>query len=170
MELYRRYGPALLRKAERMLQSREEAQDLVHGLFVDLLQHPPPPATAERIDVAYLYRAITNRCLNHLRDHRNQLRLLSSHQQATHAILRTRIDDRVVDRRLLVNLSERMDDQTWAVLVHRFVDDMSEDEIATLIGTSRRTVTRRLRHIRRHVRDLVTDAEPVVDDTSGGAT
>jgi RNA polymerase sigma-70 factor, ECF subfamily len=169
MELYRRYGPALLRKAERMLQSREEAQDLVHGLFVDLLQHPPPTA-AERIDLAYLYRAITNRCLNHLRDHRNQVRLLSSHQQATRGIVRTRIDDRVVDRQLLANLSERMDDQTWAVLIHRFVDDMSEDEIANLIGASRRTVTRRLRHIRRHVRDLVTDAEPVVDDTSGAAT
>ena len=28
MEPYRRYGPALLRKAERMLQDRDEAKDL----------------------------------------------------------------------------------------------------------------------------------------------
>ena len=73
MELYRRYGPALLRKAERMLQDRDEAKDLVQGLFLDLLQRPRAAA-----DLPYLYRAITNRCLNHLRDRGNQGRLLSN--------------------------------------------------------------------------------------------
>ena len=44
MELYRRYGPALLRKAERMLQDRDEPKDVVQGLFLDLLQRPETPA------------------------------------------------------------------------------------------------------------------------------
>ena len=60
MEPYRRYAPALLRKAERMLQDRDEAQDLVQGLFLDLMQRPDTPA-----DLPYLYRAVTHRCLNH---------------------------------------------------------------------------------------------------------
>jgi RNA polymerase sigma-70 factor (ECF subfamily) len=159
MELYRRYGPALLRKAERMLQSREEAQDLVHSLFLELLQHPPAGPAAE-VDLPYLYRAITNRCLNHLRDRRNQGRLLASHDQTLRGMARTRVDDRVVDRQLLSRLSDRLDDHAWEVLVYRFVDDMTEDEIAHLLGTSRRTVTRKLRRIRDQIRSLVTGDDP----------
>ena len=85
MELYRRYGPALLRKAERMLQDRDEAKDLVQGLFLDLLQRPATPA-----DLPYLYRAITHRCLNHLRDRRNQGRLLSNARRRRCAARRAR--------------------------------------------------------------------------------
>ena len=169
MEVYRRYGPALLRKAERMLQSREEAQDLVHGLFLDLLQRPPA-AGAEAVDLPYLYRAITNRCLNHLRDRRNQGRLLASHDLAARDVARTRVDDRIVDRQILSSLSGQLDEQTWEVLVYRFVDDLGEDEIASLLGASRRTVARRLRHIRDELRTLVADARPAAGGKTGAAT
>ena len=37
MDLYQRHGRALLRKAERILRSKADAQDLVHALFLDLL-------------------------------------------------------------------------------------------------------------------------------------
>lgn len=168
MEVYRRYGPALLRKAERMLQSREEAQDLVHGLFLDLLQRPPV-AGVEAIDLPYLYRAITNRCLNHLRDRRNQGRLLASHDLAARGVARTRVDDQIVDRQILSSLSGQLDDQSWEVLVYRFVDDLGEDEIASLVGASRRTVARRLRHIRDRVRALVADPRPAAAGKTGAA-
>src|SRR5262249_32295202 len=103
MDLYRRYGPALLRKAERMLQDRDEAKDVVQGLFLDLLQRPAAPA-----DLPYLYRAITHRCLNHLRDARNRGRLLSGADadETLRGPARTRLDDRVVDRQLLANLAD----------------------------------------------------------------
>ncbi|HET6147612.1 MAG TPA: sigma-70 family RNA polymerase sigma factor [Polyangia bacterium] len=169
MELYRRYGPALLRKAERMLQSREEAQDLVQGLFLDLLQRARAD-DAGAIDLPYLYRAITNRCLNHLRDRRNQGRLIASHELAAQDIARTRVDDRIVDRQLLSSLSGRLDDQSWEVLVYRFIDDLGEDEIASLLGASRRTVARRVRHIRQEVRLLLADPRPMTGGRTGEAT
>lgn len=159
MELYRRYGPALLRKAERMLQSRDEAQDLVHGLFLDLLQRPRDEV-ADNLDLAYLYRATTNRCLNHLRARRDHGRLLAGHGDALRGLPRTRVDDRVVDRQLLSYLSGRVDARAWEVLVYRFVDDMTEDEIARLMGTSRRTVTRQVRRIRAEVRSLFSSDAP----------
>jgi RNA polymerase sigma-70 factor (ECF subfamily) len=156
MEPYRRYGPALLRKAERMLQDRDEAQDLVQGLFLDLLQRPKAP-----LDVPYLYRAITRRCLNHLRDRRNRGRLLSHHDAALGGQARTRLDDRVVDRQLLAGLADRLDGQAWEILVYHFVDDMTQEEIAELIGTSRKTVVRRLLVIREEARRLAAaDAAP----------
>ena len=153
MEIYRRYGPALLRKAERMLQDRDEAKDLVQALFVDLLQRPETPA-----DLPYLYRAITHRCLNLLRDRRNQGRLLAGADEMLRGPARTRLDDRVVDRQLLASLADRIDAQAWEILVYHFVDDMTQDDVAHLIGTSRKTVVRRLQAIREEARRLADPA------------
>lgn len=151
MESYNRYGPALLRKAERMLQDRDEAKDVVQGLFLDLLQRPGTPP-----ELPYLYRAVTHRCLNHLRDRRHQIQLLANTDQALRGLARTRLDDRVVDRQLLTSLAERIDAQAWEILVYYFVDDMTQDEIAALIGTSRKTVVRRLAAIRAQAGLLVS--------------
>ena len=71
MDAYQRHGRALLRKAERMLGNRADAQDLVQSLFLDLLQMGESP------DLPYLYRAITNRCLTYIRDTSNRTRLRS---------------------------------------------------------------------------------------------
>lgn len=153
MEPYDRYGPALLRKAERMLQDRDEAKDVVQGLFLDLLQRPSTP-----LELPYLYRAVTHRCLNHLRDRRHQGQLLAHTDQALRGLARTRLDDRVVDRQLLAGLAERVDAQAWEILVYHFVDDMTQGEIATLIGTSRKTVVRRLAVIREEARRMAAES------------
>jgi RNA polymerase sigma-70 factor, ECF subfamily len=155
MEIYRRYGPALLRKAERMLQSRDEAQDLVQGLFVDLLQRDQQVA-----DLPYLYRAITNRCLNYLRDRKNHNRLLAWQEPALRHEARTRIDERIVDRQVLARVAGRVDTQAWEVLVYHAVDDMTQEEIAELMGISRKTVVRKLQRLRDELRVLAAqDAE-----------
>jgi RNA polymerase sigma-70 factor (ECF subfamily) len=67
MELYQRYGPALLRKAARLLGNEADAQDVVQGLFVEMLRR----RDMDR-DLPYLYRSVTNRCLNFLRDSGNR--------------------------------------------------------------------------------------------------
>ncbi len=138
-----------------MLQDRDEAKDLVQGLFLDLLLRPETPA-----DLPYLYRAITHRCLNHLRDRRNQGRLLAGADETPRGPARTRLDERVVDRQLLASLADRIDAEAWEILVYHFVDDLTQDEIAGLIGTSRKTVARRLQVIREEARRLAEAALP----------
>jgi RNA polymerase sigma-70 factor (ECF subfamily) len=157
MDIYRRYGPALLRKAERMLQSRDEAQDLVQGLFVDLLARDET-AGETAVDLPYLYRAITNRCLNYLRDRRNHGRLPAQHAPELCGEPRTRIEDRVVDRQVLARLAGQVDAQAWEVLVYHAVDDMTQDEIAALLGISRKTVVRKLGALRAKIRALAVRA------------
>jgi RNA polymerase sigma-70 factor, ECF subfamily len=152
-ELYRRYGPALLRKAERILQSREDAMDLVHTLFLDLLE------SGERPDLPYLYRAVTNRCLNHVRDRRNRARLLARHDPALRGPVRTRCDDQVVGLDLLAKLVDRMDEAAAEVVVFRYFDDLSLEEIAGLCGQSRRTVSKRLEQARVEIARLLGPEE-----------
>jgi RNA polymerase sigma-70 factor, ECF subfamily len=143
---YRTHGPALIRKAERLLRSRDDAVDVVQGLFVDLVQRPPPV-----MDLPYLYRAITNRCLNHLRDRATRARLLARQADVLGGGGRVRCDDRVIGLDLLAQLTDRLDARHLEVLVCRFVDDMTQEEIAEHLGTSRRTVGKRLGRIREAV-------------------
>jgi RNA polymerase sigma factor (sigma-70 family) len=150
-EAYRRYGPALVRKAERILRSRDDATDVVHALFVDLIQRGPAAA----VDLPYLYRAVTNRCLNLLRDATTRARLLAAHPVAP--VARVRCDDAVIGGELLVRVIERLDDGHREVLVARFVDDLTQDEIAEHLGLSRKTIGKRLAAIREVVRAVVAE-------------
>jgi len=143
---YRTYGPALVRKAERILRSREDAVDVVHALFVDVI-----PRWNSDVNLPYLYRAVTNRCLNILRDRDTRSRLLEREQTAAAPVARVRLDDSVLGLRLLAGLVDRLDAAHLEVLVCRFVDDMTQDEIAAHLGVSRKTVGKRLDRIRDEV-------------------
>jgi RNA polymerase sigma-70 factor (ECF subfamily) len=143
---YRAYGPALVRKAERVLRSREDAVDIVHALFVDLI-----PKWNRDVDLPYLYRAVTNRCLNALRDRGTRARLLAREPVAAAPIGRVRLDDEVVGVGLIAALADRLDQGHLEVLVCRFVDDMTQEEIAAHLGLSRKTIGKRLDRIRDEV-------------------
>jgi RNA polymerase sigma-70 factor (ECF subfamily) len=133
-----------------MLQSRQESEDIVQGLFVDMLQRGET-----RLDLPYLYRAVTNRCLNHLRDGENRRRLLEKNDVALRGPARATCDEQVIGLDLLLKLTERLDTRCSEVLVYRFVDDMGVEEIARLVGTSRKTVGKRLARIRAEVKQLL---------------
>ncbi|MBI5479755.1 MAG: RNA polymerase sigma factor [Deltaproteobacteria bacterium] len=150
MEAYRRYGPALLRKGQRLLGNRSDAEDVVQGLFADLVSRGEGT-----MDLPYLYRALTNRCLNLLRDASNHQRLLARHDVALRGEVRTRCDDQVIGVDLLVKLLGRLDPKATEVLVYRYFDDLTQDEIAELLATSRKTVGKRLDQIRAAVRALM---------------
>jgi RNA polymerase sigma-70 factor, ECF subfamily len=143
---YRAYGPALVRKAERILRSREDATDVVHALFVDLL-----PKWNRDVDLPYLYRAITNRCLNVVRDRGTRARLLEREGAAAAPVGRVRLEDEVVGVGLIAALAERLDEGHLQVLVCRFVDDMTQEEIAEHLELSRKTIGKRLDRIRDEV-------------------
>jgi len=150
---YRAYGPALVRKAERLLRSREDAIDVVHALFADLI-----PRWSKDVDLPYLYRAVTNRCLNVVRDRGTRARLLEREQQAAAPVGRVRLDEHIVGVGLIAALADRLDEGHLEVLVARFVDDMTQDEIAEQLGVSRKTVGRRLERIRDEVIALRAEA------------
>lgn len=142
MQAYERYGRALIRKAERILRNKEDARDVVHALFVDMLEHRETPQ-----DLPYLYRAITHRCLSLLRDEKNRARLLAENDDAL-APARTRLDEATLGMDLLVKLVGVLDDESAQVLAYRYVDDMTQEEIAEMTGLSRKTIGKRLDAIR----------------------
>lgn len=159
-DAYRAYGPALVRKAERILRSRDDATDVVHGLFVDLISRRANP-----VDLPYLYRAVTNRCLNFVRDESNRARLLEREAAAVAPRARVRCDDHVIGTQLLARLADRLDEAHLEVLVCRFFDDLTQEEIAETLKLSRKTIGKRLARIRDEVLALVGGAA-----AAGGAS
>jgi RNA polymerase sigma-70 factor (ECF subfamily) len=91
---------------------------------------------------------VTNRCLNLVRDRGTRARLLAREPIAAAPVGRVRLDDEIVGLGLIAALTERLDDAHLQVLVCRFVDDMTQDEIAAQLGVSRKTVGKRLDRIR----------------------
>jgi RNA polymerase sigma-70 factor (ECF subfamily) len=165
MDIYLRYGPALMRKCIRMLGSVPDAEDIVQGLFVDLLKQQ-----RRAVDLAYLYRATTNRCLNHIRNARKRATLLSRHGDTLTPVGLTRLDERMIGVEQLVALVDQLDEKSREILVYRYFDDMSQEEIAELTGYSRKTVGTKLQKIRERVETMMetrTDDDP--GNRGGGA-
>jgi RNA polymerase sigma-70 factor (ECF subfamily) len=143
MDIYRRYGPALVRKATRLLGNQDDALDVVQGLFTDLFERG-----AVDVELPYLYRALTNRCLTMIRNRNTRARLLHRETPSLRGVVRTRCDEQVLGQDLLLKLMERLDESTLEVLVYRFWDDLDQTEIANVMGVSRKTVVRRMATLR----------------------
>jgi RNA polymerase sigma factor (sigma-70 family) len=149
MEIYLRYGPALVRKARRVLGNEADALDVVQALFFDLFA-----AGRDQVDLPYLYRAVTHRCLSLLRDEKNRARLLAEQAPALRGQVRTRCDDEVIGLDLLAKLLAELPQRQSELVVYRYFDDLSQDEIAALCGASRKTVGKDLKRVREAVRKL----------------
>jgi RNA polymerase sigma-70 factor (ECF subfamily) len=155
MEIYQRYGPALLRKAERVLRNRDDAMDVVQGVFVDMLQKGQTQA-----DLPYLYAAVTSRCLNHLRNRTTRARLLERQDPSLWGSPRTRCDEHMIGLDLLTKLVAQLDDSTLQVLIYKYFDDLSQEEIAQILDLSRKTIGKRLDRVRQAVIALTNENGP----------
>jgi RNA polymerase sigma-70 factor, ECF subfamily len=133
VDLYGKYRPALLRKAERMLRSHALAEDVVQTLFVDVLEE-----NVRTHDFPYLFRAVSNRCLNVLRDskRRNEL-LLRRVERPTFC---TREAESVMALDLLLKLASSLEPEVAEAVAYAHFDEMTQDEIAELMGLSRKTI------------------------------
>lgn len=140
MESYRRYGPALLRKARRLLRNEDDALDAVQALFLDLLQRPQP----EQFELPWLYRALTHRCLNMMRDSKNRARLLARETPSLAYPARIAPDLQALGLDVLCKLATRVEEPVMETLIYRFFDELGLEEIASLMNVSRKTVQNRL--------------------------
>jgi len=155
MEPLARYGPALCRKARRLLGNAADAEDVVQGVFAELVQRGRAEA-----DLPYLFRAVTSRCLNLVRDHANRRRLLDRQEPALRGPVRTRCDDEVIAMDLMLKAVDRLDAASAEALVYRYFDDLTQDEIAEIQAVTRKTVAARLARVHAVVAALVADRPP----------
>jgi RNA polymerase sigma factor (sigma-70 family) len=131
--LYRDAGHVVLRRARNLLGSEAAARDVLHEIFVELLAQPALLDGVAR-QVAWLYQVTTRHCLNHIRDDQSHKRILES--LARHDGVSPRAELLVTVRQLL----ERLPSPLAEVAIYYYVDEMTHEEIARLLGCSRRHV------------------------------
>jgi RNA polymerase sigma factor (sigma-70 family) len=133
----------LLRKAERVLRNEDDAMDIVQTLFLDLISRPP-----NSLDLAYLYSAVTNRCLNLIRNQVVRSRLLQDHAKDLCGAGRTTLGESLLTLELVTRLVGELDQKSAEIVVYHFIDDLNQTEVASQVGISRRAVVKRLAKIR----------------------
>lgn len=132
-ELYRTHGHVVFRRARELLRSSTDATDAVQDIFLSIVRRPEQLAGVTRI-TAWLYRATTHYCLNKLRDRRGRLRILGTLRPVSSVPPRSEAFAQV--RSLLDRLPEPLAE----VAVYHHLDGLTYDEIAEILGCSRRQV------------------------------
>jgi RNA polymerase sigma-70 factor (ECF subfamily) len=137
--LYRRYASLVLRRALALLGNQALAEDAVQEVFVRVLgsygrfRHEARPTT-------WLYRITTNHCLNLLRDHGRRRALLAERLGPPAEASPSSADAAALLRQVFHGMPERLQE----VAVYYYLDQMSQDEIAEVLGVSRKVVRTRL--------------------------
>jgi RNA polymerase sigma-70 factor, ECF subfamily len=141
-ELYEKYGGSVYGRCLYLLKDRSKAEDAMQEVFAKALQHYEG-FRAEASPLTWLFKIATHHCLNVLRSERAGWRERFANQERQRGeghggpqVFELR--DQV--RRLLA----RFDLETQAAAIHYYVDEMTLDEVAALLGRSVPTVRKRL--------------------------
>jgi RNA polymerase sigma-70 factor (ECF subfamily) len=138
--LYQQYGALVFRRARRLLGDEQRAKDVCQEVFLRLWRYRP--TFVEVAPVTWLYRVTTNLCLNQVRDERRRNDLgtrLGQGGDSEHPP-----SPELPAALLLRGVPEPLQ----AIAIYYYVDRMSQDEIAEVLGVAQRTVSNRLKQFR----------------------
>jgi RNA polymerase sigma factor (sigma-70 family) len=135
-EIYRRHGPAVLRRARQILGSRTDAEEALQDVFLSLAR-APRQFDGRSSMTTFLYSVTTHLCLNRLRDHRRRAAILRSEAPVVSGRADAPDGERAA---ILRQLIARMPEELATPAVHHYFDEMTHEEIAELLGCSRRHV------------------------------
>ena len=139
--LYRSYGPAIYSRCRSLLADAEAAEDATQETFLRVWRRLDRVPDAHEA-LYWIYRVAGNYCLNELRDRRTRdipSEDLPESPQMTGAA-EARLEDRDLARHLIEHAHAKVRVVAW--LYH--VDGFEQEEIAAVVGISRRTVVNRL--------------------------
>ncbi len=148
--LYRDYGPTVYRRARHLLNQDEEAQDAMQEVFVRVAQSHES-FRGEVPMLRWIYRITTNLCLNRIRQRKSHP--VVSDPDAVRRLVDGQHHDE--DRYAVMQVLTHMDPLTQKIAVHHYVDGMHMEEVATMVGYSRKTVSKKLALFRRRAKKLL---------------
>jgi RNA polymerase sigma-70 factor (ECF subfamily) len=140
-DLYRSYGPAIYSRCRSLLTDNGAAEDATQETFLRVWRRLDRVPDAHEA-LYWIYRVATNYCLNEIRDRRT--RDIPSGELPEISAASWAVAARIEDRDLARHLVERAEAKVRVVAWLYHVDGFEQDEIAAVVGISRRTVVNRL--------------------------
>ncbi len=147
-QLYRTYAPMVLRRVLRFYP-RQEAEEVLQEVFLVVLERIES-FRAESSPATWLYRITTNHCLNRKRDQGRRGELWEQHGEGVWGQGELGADQEVA--RLLREVWASVPTELVDVGVYYYLDGMTHEEIARVLGVSRRTIGNRVEELERRVR------------------
>ncbi|MBI5068786.1 MAG: sigma-70 family RNA polymerase sigma factor [Deltaproteobacteria bacterium] len=153
--LYREYGPLVYRRCLRLLRDPEAAKDATQEVFMKLVRDMERLSDRETV-LPWLYRVAMNHCLN-LR--RNSTRRGEDTAKTELEIPDGPARESYPDRHLVQQVLGKFDETTQTVAVGVLVDGLEHEEVAEMLGVSRRTVARKLDRFLENARKMIIRSE-----------
>jgi len=152
-ELVERYSPRLRYFLRKLLASADGAEDALQDVWLDVFRHLPRLADPQAL-VAWLYRIARDRAFGRLRKTRRIEQMSDEAQIADPSAVEEgefSPDDAARIHAALDNLPPEQRE----VLVLRFLEDMSYDQIARVVGCQLGTVRSRIHYGKRALRSAL---------------
>jgi RNA polymerase sigma-70 factor (ECF subfamily) len=144
-DLYRSYG-GLVRARIRRFFSDDQADDVLQEVFVRVLEKLHT-FRGESSPSTWLYQITTRHCLNRVRDSSRRRVLVDDSTDVPWSRPISTADQEA--KVLLGELWRDLDEETAAIAVYYYLDRMTRDDVAAMVGLSSRTVGYRLEALRK---------------------
>jgi RNA polymerase sigma-70 factor, ECF subfamily len=151
--LYRKFGTAIYSRCRRLLKDDALAEDATQEVFVRVHRHiesAPDDATA----LAWIYRISTNYCLNQIRDRSRQAEPTAPDEMPEGDGVQS--EPEMIDRDTAMRVIQRAPEKLQEVAVLYYMDGLEQEQIATTLGISRRTVINRLQEFLERSRKFIS--------------
>ena len=147
--LYAQCAPVIFRRARALLGRDADAWDAVQEVFERMLHHGQA-FRGEARPMTWVYRITTNVCLNVIRGRSLREPMLSVVAAEEPSVGLESTEARDLLRRWVAHLDER--ELTVATLL--YIDGLSQDEVADVLGMSRKTIGREVAELRKKAEAL----------------
>jgi RNA polymerase sigma factor (sigma-70 family) len=137
-EVFREYYQLVYRTARVVTGNDDDAQDVLQTIFLRLQRQGVPPNFKE--PKAYFYRAAVRTSLNVLRSRRRHVLTADSDFFETRQGQSANSDFDHLLRAQLYQAIDSLSPRTVEILLLRYVEDLTEPQIAKMLGISRGTV------------------------------
>jgi RNA polymerase sigma-70 factor (ECF subfamily) len=149
--LAERYGPMVFRRCRQLLRDEDEAMDASQDVFVRLLEHRG--GLEARYPSSLLYRIATNVCLNRIRDRGR--RATTSDDELLVRIASAGAAGADTEARLTLDrLFGRHPVSSRTIALLHYLDGLTLEQVAEVVGLSVSGVRRRLRSLRQTLEAL----------------
>ncbi|MCB0514458.1 MAG: RNA polymerase sigma factor [Chitinophagales bacterium] len=165
-ELYIRYSEKVYRKSYSMTQNEEDARDLTHDIFIKAFTNLKNFRGDANFST-WIFKITYNECINFLKS-RSRKNTQSIENENTFFEVPDMSDREIEDRIMydikLHKLSElltKLPPEENALLLMKYQDDLSINDIATLMEVSSSAVKMRLLRARNHLYNLFVEQDTI---------
>jgi RNA polymerase sigma-70 factor (ECF subfamily) len=153
-DYYKKHSRELYIYLYRLTGSRENSEDLLHDVFINLINYSSKKEVDDSSARAFLYKIAHNLCVNLIK--RNSKLKSVNIENITESAASGSIDDNIIYDEInseINSLLKEVDPETKSIFIMKKELGLTSAEIAVNTGVSERTVRRKLETVLKYLAD-----------------